>query len=154
MQGVARGRGVLARRRCKTRLRLLSLATRGKQEAQREATWPQARDEPRRDAQDDREGPALPSAVQEKLRVMRARRRGARDSDRAKRRGAAPDERCLERCKGMRDHGAMPKRSRSRTRGTPGGRVGCCDWPPRTGALGWPAAAADASAATTRVRSR
>ena len=81
-------------------LRLLSLATRGKQEAQREAK--RHKREARRVATRKMiaRGPALPSAVQEKLRVMRTRVEALETALHRKDRRCAFLERCLARCKG------------------------------------------------------
>ena len=81
-------------------LRLLSLATRGKQEAQREAT--RHKREMRRAATRRMiaRGPALPSAVQERLRVMQKRVEALETQLQRKDRRCAFLERCLERCKG------------------------------------------------------
>ena len=81
-------------------LKLLSMATRGKQEAQREAK--RHKREMRRAATRKmiERGPALPSAVQEKLRVMRTRVEALETALQRKDRRCAFLERCLERCKG------------------------------------------------------
>ena len=81
-------------------LKLLSMATRGKQEAQREAK--RHKREMRRAATRKmiERGPALPSAVQEKLRVMRTRVEALETALHRKDRRCAFLERCLERCKG------------------------------------------------------
>ena len=81
-------------------LRLLCVATRGKQEAQREAT--RHKREMRRAATRRMiaRGPALPSAVQERLRVMQARVEALETQLQRKDRRCAFLERCLERCKG------------------------------------------------------
>jgi hypothetical protein len=81
-------------------LKLLSVATRGKQEAQREAT--RHKREMRRAATRRMiaRGPALPSAVQERLRVMRLRVEALETQLQRKDRRCAFLERCLARCKG------------------------------------------------------
>ena len=81
-------------------LKLLSLATRGKQEAQREAK--RHKREARRVATRKMiaRGPALPSAVEEKLRVMRVRVEALETALHRKDRRCAFLERCLARCKG------------------------------------------------------
>ena len=81
-------------------LKLLSVATRGKQEAQREAT--RHKREARRVATRKviARGPALPSAVQERLRVMRVRVEALETALHRKDRRCAFLERCLARCKG------------------------------------------------------
>ena len=81
-------------------LKLLSVATRGKQEAQREAT--RHKREARRVATRKMiaRGPALPSAVQERLRVMQKRVEALETALHRKDRRCAFLERCLERCKG------------------------------------------------------
>ena len=81
-------------------LKLLSVATRGKQEAQREAT--RHKREMRRAATRRMiaRGPALPSAVQERLRVMQKRVEALETALHRKDRRCAFLERCLERCKG------------------------------------------------------
>ena len=81
-------------------LKLLSMATRGKQEAQREAK--RHKREMRRAATRKmiERGPALPSAVQEKLRVMRTRVEALETALQRKDRRCAFLERCLARCKG------------------------------------------------------
>ena len=81
-------------------LKLLSVATRGKQEAQREAT--RHKREARRAATRKMiaRGPALPSAVQERLRVMKTRVEALETALHRKDRRCAFLERCLARCKG------------------------------------------------------
>ena len=81
-------------------LKLLSVATRGKQEAQREAT--RHKREMRRAATRRMiaRGPALPSAVQERLRVMQKRVEALETALHRKDRRCAFLERCLERSKG------------------------------------------------------
>lgn len=81
-------------------LKLLSLATRGKQEAQREAK--RHKREARRAATRKmiERGPALPSAVQERLRVMKTRVEALETALHRKDRRCAFLERCLARCKG------------------------------------------------------
>ena len=81
-------------------LKLLSVATRGKQEAQREAT--RHKREMRRAATRRMiaRGPALPSAVQERLRVMQKRVEALETQLQRKDRRCAFLERCLARCKG------------------------------------------------------
>jgi len=81
-------------------LKLLSMATRGKQEAQREAK--RHKREARRAATRKMiaRGPALPSAVEEKLRVMRVRVEALETALHRKDRRCAFLERCLARCKG------------------------------------------------------
>ena len=81
-------------------LKLLSMATRGKQEAQREAK--RHKREARRVATRKMiaRGPALPSAVQERLRVMKTRVEALETALHRKDRRCAFLERCLARCKG------------------------------------------------------
>ena len=81
-------------------LKLLSMATRGKQEAQREAK--RHKREARRAATRKmiERGPALPSAVQERLRVMKTRVEALETALHRKDRRCAFLERCLARCKG------------------------------------------------------